>query len=180
MSNTLQIKRGERSAFPALDAGELCYATDENALYISGGGTPQRLMNHVEGDSDGDILYWDTSSTPPEWVAGDVKQDKLPSGANWYDILYWDNGEWKVGDLDGKQDKLPDGTQDSDDGSLLCWNSSYNGWASWNFPTDTLIYYDGTYWTNIPKPSNWSTGDYVLMSKGGTMQWVELEEFTCP
>ena len=54
-----------------------------------------------------------------------------------------------------------------------------NGYVKWRRGTPTIIFQPEEEAETVLDEAP-ASGDYVLMSKDGTLQWVELEEFTCP
>lgn len=123
----VRVARGTKSALDAglasLQEGEVCYATDENALYVVEGGALTEATGSASSVSAiDDLSDVDTSTAAP--TDGQV--------------LIWNNvdGEWQPGDVVSDLSTISvDALSDVDtttvapvDGQALVWNNSASQW----------------------------------------------------
>ena len=181
----VRVARGTKAALDSglasLEEGELCYATDENALYVVEGGV-LTVAGSASGISsiddlsdvdtttvaptDGQVLAW--SSVDGEWQPGevipDIVTDTTPQLGGSLDV----NGYYISSTSNGNVEIAPNGTGDfvvrgnSVDGkiTLNCTNNNHGVTIQAPPHADAATY-------TLILPSSIGTAGQVLTSQGG-------------
>lgn len=188
----VRVARGTKAALDSglasLEEGEICYATDENALYVVEGGVLTAAGSDVSAASIGDLSDVDTTTSAPtdgqvliwnnvdgEWQPGDsisdVVSDTTPQLGGNLDV----NGNQIVSAGGGDIEIAPDTT-----GGLVVRGNSTDGKIKLNCTANTHgvtiqspPHADAATYSLI-LPSGAGTAGQVLTSQGGAqLTWED-------
>ena len=188
----VRVARGTKAALDSglasLEEGEVCYATDENALYVVEGGVLTAAGSDVSAASIGDLSDVNTTTSPPgdgqflawngideEWQPGDsisdVVSDTTPQLGGNLDV----NGNQIVSASGGDIEIAPDTT-----GGLVVRGNNTDGKIKLNCTANTHgvtiqspPHADAATYSLI-LPSDAGTAGQVLTSQGGAqLTWED-------
>lgn len=188
----VRVARGTKAALDSglasLEEGEICYATDENALYVVEGGVLTAAGSSISAASIGDLSDVDTATSAPtdgqvliwnnvdgEWQPGDsisdVVSDTTPQLGGNLDV----NGNQIVSASGGDIEIAPDTT-----GGLVVRGNSTDGKIKLNCTANTHgvtiqspPHADAATYSLI-LPSGAGTAGQVLTSQGGAqLTWED-------